>query len=501
MVSMSQIETIKQKYMDGQSISQISKDLKLDWKTVAKYIEKEDFNVSIDDCVSKEHISKIDPYKTKIEDLLDQEMGWFHKQHWTAVRMQDYLVNELGVTELSHSYHLIRRHMNNYRLQRRQQSAAHGTDELIWYPGEAEADFGEADTYDEDGKIVRRKYLLLYFPYSDRVVGLFLPGENCECVCFGLMQIFIYLGKVPKRIVFDNATGIGHRVQEELKENVDFTRFKLHFGFIASYANPASGNEKGGCENIVGCLRRNLMVPPLTVPSDYRMYNIETMLPKTFAFKAECSHYKKGVVRSELFAGDMASMHDRPAASFECCHISPMRLNRNGSFVLGEKHWYSLGPKHSGEAVLVKKTAWDVEVHKQDDGALIKSFRREYGDINTTSYHLEALLKTTGQKPNSWMNSIPRAYMADGPFKGFLDSASKKDFRNGVYLFSDVAERYGFADASTALNLSVKDGKMPDKSTVIANCRRIHDFPLGVSENYTGVNLKVFDELILKKEA
>ena len=501
MVRMSQRETIKQKYAEGQSISGIAQDMKLDWKTVDKYLRKEDFNETVADHVRTEQSSKLDPYKAKIAELLDQEKSWFHKQRWTAVRMQEYLVKELGITELSHSYQLIRRYMNRYRLLCRQRESGKGTELLTWYPGEAQADFGEADTYTENDERVRRKYLLLYFPYSDRVVGLFMPGENCECVCQGLLLIFTYLGKIPKRIVFDNATGIGHRIQDELQENVDFTRFRLHFGFSATYANPKSGNEKGGVENIVGCFRRNRMVPPLHVPTDFREYDTEIMLPMTFAFKADGIHYRKGTKRSELFREDLAAMHEVPSSTFEVCHITAMRLNRNGSFVLGEKHRYSLGSAHSGEAVLVKKTAWQVSVFRSDDGSLMKEFRREYGDMNTESYHLEALLRGMDTKPNSWPNSIPRARMADGSFKDFLDGAVRNDRRKGLYLFSKVADVYGFADASVALNMATRNGALPDESAVVATCRRLRDFPVDLCENATGANLKQFDALLPGKEA
>ncbi len=39
------------------------------------------------------------------------------------------------------------------------------------------------------------------------------PGENCQCVYQCLKDMFEYMGCVPVRIVFDNATGIGKRIQ------------------------------------------------------------------------------------------------------------------------------------------------------------------------------------------------------------------------------------------------------------------------------------------------
>jgi hypothetical protein len=80
-------------------------------------------------------------------------------------------------------------------------------------------------------------------------------------------------------------------------------------------------------------------------------------------------------------------------------------------------------------------------------------------------------------------------------FRIFLDSESKNDFRNGIY-FPDIAEKYGFADASTTQNPSVKNDKMADKPTVVANGMRMHVFPLGVFENCIDMRLKMFDERI-----
>lgn len=38
-----------------------------------------------------------------------------------------------------------------------------------------------------------------------------MPGENAECTCQALLNLFEWLGGVPRRIVYDNAAGVGRK--------------------------------------------------------------------------------------------------------------------------------------------------------------------------------------------------------------------------------------------------------------------------------------------------
>lgn len=69
---MDQVHDIRERYYEkGENISQIAATLKLDWRTVRKYIDKEDFNEpapkpSSDRCFCP----KLDPYKEAIDEWL-----------------------------------------------------------------------------------------------------------------------------------------------------------------------------------------------------------------------------------------------------------------------------------------------------------------------------------------------------------------------------------------------------------------------------------------------
>jgi hypothetical protein len=96
-------------------VAEIKKITKLDRKTIDKYLAKTDFSVTVEDQAFTPAKSKLDPYKPIIDKLLENERGYFHKQHFTATRMLEYLTVTLKHKELERSYHLVRKYMKSYR--------------------------------------------------------------------------------------------------------------------------------------------------------------------------------------------------------------------------------------------------------------------------------------------------------------------------------------------------------------------------------------------------
>ena len=117
---------------------------------------------------------------------------------------------------------------------------------LQWLPGEAKVNFGEAD-FIVRGKKIRRNFLVMSFQYSNIAYFQVFGGVTGECVCQGLKDIFEHIGGVPTRIIFDNATGIGHRTKLGMVETDLFKRFRMHYDFEATFCNPYPGYEKRKC--------------------------------------------------------------------------------------------------------------------------------------------------------------------------------------------------------------------------------------------------------------
>lgn len=101
--------------------------------------------------------------------------------------------------------------------------------------------------------------------------------------------------------MFDNATGIGHRFWEILKENPMFQRFRVHYGFESRFCNPNSGHEKGSVESNVGYIRRNIFVPDLKIPEDIEEFNLTDMLYYCEKLMEKRFHYIHKVPVFDLF--------------------------------------------------------------------------------------------------------------------------------------------------------------------------------------------------------
>ena len=62
------------------------------------------------------------------------------------------------------------------KAERRQ---GHGAQELVWHPGECQADFGECDMYVRGSRVVVQ-YLVVTFPYSNVGYLQCFHGETAE---------------------------------------------------------------------------------------------------------------------------------------------------------------------------------------------------------------------------------------------------------------------------------------------------------------------------------
>ena len=145
MLTMSQINHIKDLSNCGYHISEISEKTGADPKTIRKYLSQNDFSPKPP--IMEEKPSKLDPFKPIIQEWLGEDKKRWRKQHHTAQRVYERLVEEHGYIG---SYSVVQCYMKKCRSIRTEKANL----ELIWDPGPAQVDFGEADFY-EAGKLCR----------------------------------------------------------------------------------------------------------------------------------------------------------------------------------------------------------------------------------------------------------------------------------------------------------------------------------------------------------
>lgn len=110
--------------------------------------------------------------------------------------------------------------------------------DLSWHPGECQAGSGEADVYWR-GVPARMHHLVLDFPYPDIGPSQLMPGENAECACLALRNLFEWLGGVPSRIVYDDTAGVGRRRRlSGIRLTKLFQAFQTHYDFGSTFRGP-----------------------------------------------------------------------------------------------------------------------------------------------------------------------------------------------------------------------------------------------------------------------
>ena len=443
MLDMPTIQSIRSRRAKGETLSQIAEHEGVSIPTVRKYLSMTDFSPSLP--IANKHPSILDPYKDIIEGYLDQDDKSWHKQRHTAKRIHERLLEEHGAKI---GYTTVQLYVKKRREERRQSNGMFL--KLVWTPGEAQVDFGEADFIVYSQK-ERLHYLVVDFPFSNVGFVQVFRGENAECVCQGLLDIFNYIGGVPSRLVFDNATGIGRRIGDKIKLSELFGRFSCHFGFEYAFCNPRSGHEKGAVENKVGTIRRNLFVP---TPRIYDIKNYNARLLDECMRKADKSHYSKGESERSLFAEDAFALSELPEDGFVAMSFERMRCDKYGYVCLEGNHRYAIDPAFAQRTVIVGRGAFDVDIY-DEDGTLACTHVRAYGKAPTSSDDPLSQLNLLCMRPRGWQNSQVRHSLPEDLRQAIddMEGASRSD---ALRCLRDVAKESGYSNTVAAMTKSLK---------------------------------------------
>lgn len=484
MKSMEQIHRVKELQMQQQGPYQIAKELKMDVKTVRKYMAKEDFSPQVPVVVTRP--SKLDPYKTTIDAWLKEDEQNRYKQRHTGKRVYDRLVQKHP--EFDCSYPTVNRYVTALKQERKM--SKNGFLELQWHPGEAQADFGECDVI-LNGQKRTCRFLVLSFPQSNAAFVQCFLGETAECLSQGLMDIFQHIQGVPRRLVLDNATGAGRRVGDVVRLTQLFQRFQAHFGFEVTFCNPASGHEKGNVENKVGYARRNYFVPLPSAPSLLE-WNAE--LFQVCELDNAREHYKKDEPICTLFEADRKSLLPLPKLEFEACRYEHVKTNGYGKFVLGGCHTYSSSPMYAEREIVVRVSAHFIEP-LDEAGDAISRHNREFGSERTDTVDWTTMLDQLMVKPAAWKNSVMRSQLAY-EVRDYMDEQDKSGLKQALKLIKDLSNQYGLDVAMTSMQEAIvrkRTEGLPVNAAVVA--ARIVHYGLH-TPGEPGPDMSRYDELL-----
>lgn len=461
MIDVDTIEDIRKLARKGETVASIARKTGVSEPTVRKYRDMADLSPKAPEN-RKQESPTLEPYEATIDCWLEEDWKMWWKQRHTATRIFCRLRDEEGYEG---SYSTVQRYVKRRReemAQERDQRDALGYLELEWVPGECQVDFGEAD-FRVRGTVTRGKYLTASFPHSNVGLSQVFWGETSECVCEGLKNVFAFIGGVPRRLVFDNATEVGRRFGTIIHTSSLFRLFCAHYGFDYSFTNPYSGNEKGNVEAKVGYTRRNLFVP-MPAFSDVKAYN-GRLMQSCLALSEKKKHWKQGKAELELFEDDKRCLQALPPQEFSCVRWEQRKCNKQGVFTLGGIHRYSAGPAWAKRQVTVALSAFDVRVVDPDTGEVIAVYERQWRDVPTSSSDPVLQLKLLCARPGGFKDSVVRKSLPEELVE-FLDARDAKDLRRDLRMLRDESAEVGWQAAVEGMRRSLDLTGSLDEATV-----------------------------------
>lgn len=467
MLTMIQINHIRDlSHHRGKSIRAISRETGYNFRTVAKYIGKTDFNTAPKK--KRGRPSKLDPVKPYIDTWLTEDLKRPPKQRHTAKRIYDRLCDEHTAI-----FNASERTVRDYVAAKKQElfGFKEGPLPLEHPPGEAQADFGEV-VFFEKGKRIKGYELVLSFPYSNGSYVQIFKGQNQECLLTGLKSIFEYIGRVPTAIWFDNLSAAVAQIigPSERKLTEQFQRFCLHYGFEPHFCNPDSGHEKGHVENKVGYGRRNFFVPE---PS---FDDIEEFNHRLFAVAEkdmQRQHYLKRTSISHLFEEDKQGMLPLPAKVFEVAKWQKIKANNYGKIKF-DGNIYSASPMAAGKEIWVKSEAHTLELLDENYQIIVKH-NRLYGTnqeaMNWFPYLSTLIKRPTALKYTGFYRELPDVW------QGYLDNCSYNQKRASLRVLQRILTESDMETAVQSLEETIKQGIPDPDGVLLSYYRLIQDEP------------------------
>ena len=396
MISMPVIESIRDMSRRGVSNAEIQRRTGVSQPTIRKYLAMKDFSPEMPQATRRTSI--LAPYKPFVDAILTEDEHVWHKQRHTATRIYERLLCE---TDYDGAYGTVK----NYVRRRKQEMGRPEACflELVWSPGEAQADFGDVDIV-LLGEEVRAHFFVLSFPFSNMGFAQVYLGETSECVCQGLVNVFGHVGGVPIRIVLDNATGAGRRIGRRVTEAELFSRARVHYGFEVTFANPNAGHEKGNVERKVAWVRQHLLTPTPVV-DDLARYNA-TLLCRCEEADGRREHYERHVLQAELFERDRAALIALPATSFSCVRYATAVCDKRGDVTVDGGQRYHVLDDMAKRSAIVCYGATMISF-ADEGGTVVAETPRRFGHA-TNGPDPVSQLRLLSMRPGGWRNSATR---------------------------------------------------------------------------------------------
>ncbi len=459
MIKMKQYEYIRIAHrVYGKSIHQISRETGHDRKTIRKVLHGEPYDYSHRD---EQPYPILGPYLKVIDEWLADDKEQSKKQRHTARRIYNRLKNEQG---FSGSESAVRHYVREARIR----LGLGNTKAFIPCDPEcgkeAEIDWGGAVAF-IGGVQVPIKIFCMRSRYSGKHFVRAYLCERQQAFFDGHIHGFNFFGGIYPVLVYDN---LSSAVKQILKgksriEQESFIKFRAYYNFSPRFCNPASGNEKGGVEGMVGYVRRNYLVPLPRVESLEELN--EHLLAQCLCHEDHRVDGKEATV-GELFEQEKLQLISIPDSPYSNIMIGDGKVNHY-STVLIDKNHYSVPTSYVGLKAKVNMSIDKVEIFW--DGKKIATHNRVFG-INKWQLEPQHYLKLIQQRPGSFDTARPiRQWRCGWPkaLEGLLarfqasqgETHGIKDFINVLILYGSHPAKEVDAAVELAMGNSISSSE------------------------------------------
>jgi transposase len=337
--------------------------------------------------------SKVDPFLSIIQEILESDKQSHRKQRHTAQRIFERLRDEHGYaggrTIVSMAVRKLKQQNKEVFLP------------LSHPPGEAQVDFGFADVVLE-GELTKVALFVMTLPYSDAIFIHAFPRECTESFLEGHVRAFEFFGGVPTRISYDNskvAVGkiVGNREREVTKE---FLRLKSHYLYEDHFCLVRRPNEKGHVERLLDYARRSFLVP---VPCVKSLEELNEQLLRSCEKDLTRTLRGKFVPKQELLQEEQRSLQAIPTEQFETRRLETVHAN-SLSLIRFDRNSYSVPTEYAHRSLTVVATVNEVRILCGDQlvGSHSRCWGKEQYFFNPIHY-----LRLLERKPGGFDHARP----------------------------------------------------------------------------------------------
>ena len=264
---------------------------------------------------------KLEPFTVVIDAILEADRQVPRKQRHTAKRIFERLRDEHG---FDGGYTTVKDYVREHRRRTQEMFVP-----LSHPPGHAQCDFGEAVAV--IGGVERKvHYLVLDLPHSDGCFVKAYPSETTEAFLDGHVSAFAFLGGVPQSILYDNTKlAVARILREKLgdgrrQRTRAFTELQSHYLFEDRFGRPGKGNDKGKVEGMVGCVRRNFLVP---VPSFQSFDALNAHLEQRCLMRMDAQLREHGETIGQRMERDLDALLSLSAVPYDACDKQASRVS------------------------------------------------------------------------------------------------------------------------------------------------------------------------------